>query len=475
MICPKCGNNLEENAKFCGKCGYKVGEDSSPSTQPASPDAGKHKENESKKPFRKRKVIISLILILLIVISAVIGMAYFNRPVAVMNRAIAADDFATAFEVYTTQLQNKPLEESTVELLQKYVDSVVSDYESGSLSYENALSQVNEISNFGLFDNTVATMSESAIVSINKKDSLDKYIAAGNEALESDDFLSAISSFEDALEVDPESEEAENGLTTSQDAYRDDVIGQVDQAISSREYATAKDILNSALTNMPGDEILSEKLNGIDDLEIQDIVDDAYSAADGGDWAGAVEILEDAQENFSANQEIATAYEDIKNKMPITLENITTVSEKEVYRLDEVVKDRWGNIYDGAVRIDGSNDGYGLFALDKKYTRFTGTVFVMDLASAGKKLWFSVYLDEELVYYSDEITEESQPITFDIDVTGATSMRIVTGNEGTFSWGGLMFANTNFEKVAETDTASETNSAEETDTADTTDTSDTSE
>ena len=290
MICPKCGNNLEENAKFCGKCGYKVGEDSSPSTQPASPDAGKHKENESKKPFRKRKVIISLILILLIVISAVIGMAYFNRPVAVMNRAIAADDFATAFEVYTTQLQNKPLEESTVELLQKYVDSVVSDYESGSLSYENALSQVNEISNFGLFDNTVATMSESAIVSINKKDSLDKYIAAGNEALESDDFLSAISSFEDALEVDPESEEAENGLTTSQDAYRDDVIGQVDQAISSREYATAKDILNSALTNMAGDEILSEKLNGIDDLEIQDIVDDAYSAADGGDWAGAVEI-----------------------------------------------------------------------------------------------------------------------------------------------------------------------------------------
>lgn len=460
MICPKCGNNLEENTKFCGKCGYKVREDSSPSTQPVSPDAGKHKENESKKPFRKRKVIIPLILILLIVISAVIGMAYFNRPVAVMNRAISADDFATAFEVYTTQLQNKPLEESTVELLQKYVDSVVSDYESGSLSYENALSRVNEISNFGLFDNTVATMSESAIVSINKKDSFDKYITAGNEALESDDFLSAISLFEDALEVDSESEEAENGLTTAQDAYRDDVIGQVDQAISSREYATAKDILNSALTNMPGDEILSEKLNGIDDLEIQDIVDDAYSAADGGDWAGAVEILEDAQENFSANQEIATAYEDIKNKMPITLENITTVSSEEVKIYDNVVKDRWGNIYDGGVRIEGSTDGYALYALDKKYSKFTGIVFVVDSASSGKQLWFSVYLDEELVYYSEIITEESQPISLDIDTTGATTMRIVAGNDGTYSNGGLIFANTHFEKVAETDTADTTDTSE---------------
>ena len=211
---------------------------------------------------------------------------------------------------------------------------------------------------------------------------------------------------------------------------------------------------------MPGDEILSEKLNGIDDLEIQDIVDDAYSAADGGDWAGAVEILEDAQENFSANQEIATAYEDIKNKMPITLENITTVSSEEVKIYDNVVKDRWGNIYDGGVRIEGSTDGYALYALDKKYSKFTGTVFVVDSASSGKQLWFSVYLDEELVYYSEIITEESQPISLDIDTTGATTMRIVAGNDGTYSNGGLIFANTHFEKVAETDTADTTDTSE---------------
>lgn len=466
MVCPKCGNVLEENAKFCGRCGYRVGEPLEPNTIGPSLDEGERKVNEPKKPFRKRKIIIPLVLVLLIGIAAAIGTAYFNRPVAVMNRAISADDFATAFEVYTTQLQDKPLEEDTIELLQEYADSVVNDYESGNLSYEDAMSEVDELTNFGLYDDTVATISETAVKTINRKNTLDKYITAGNEALESDDFLSAISSFEDALEVDSESEEAENGLTTAQDAYRDDVIGQVDQAISSREYATAKDILNSALTNMPGDEILSEKLNGIDDLEIQDIVDDAYSAADGGDWTGAVEILEDAQENFSANQEIATAYEDIKNKMPITLENITTVSSEEVKIYDDVVKDRWGNIYDGGVRIEGSTDGYALYALDKKYSKFTGTVFVVDNASSGKELWFSVYLDEELVYYSEIITEESQPISLDIDTAGATTMRIVTGNDGTYSNGGLMFANTHFEKVAETGATTETDT-EETNTTDT--------
>lgn len=466
MICPKCGNTLEENTKFCGRCGYKVEEPLITNANVLSPDDGEQKIEGSKKSIRKRKIIIPLILVLLIGIAAAVGTAYYNRPVAVMNRAISADEFTTAFEVYTTQLQNKPLEKNTIELLQKYVDSVVSDYESGKLTYEDAMGQINEISNFGLFDNNVATISESAIISINKKDTLDKYIVAGNEALDGDNYLSAISSFEDALEVDSESEEAKNGLTKAQDDYRDDIISQADQAISSREYSTAKDILSSALTNLPGDEILSEKLNGIDDLEVQNIVDDAYSAADGGDWTGAVEILEDAQENFSANQEIATAYEDIKNKMPITLENITTVSSEEVKIYDDVVKDRWGNIYDGGVRIEGSTDGYALYALDKKYSKFTGTVFVVDNASSGKELWFSVYLDEELVYYSEIITEESQPISLDIDTAGATTMRIVTGNDGTYSNGGLMFANTHFEKVAETGATTETDT-EETNTTDT--------
>lgn len=62
-------------------------------------------------------------------------------------------------------------------------------------------------------------------------------------------------------------------------------------------------------------------------------------------------------------------------------------------------------------------------------------------------MWFSVYLDEKLVYYTDGITEESQPISLEIDITGATTMRISVGNEGSFSNGGLIFGNTHFEKV----------------------------
>ena len=133
--------------------------------------------------------------------------------------------------------------------------------------------------------------------------------------------------------------------------------------------------------------------------------------------------------------------------MPITLENITIVSSDEIEIYNEVVKDRWGNIYDDGVRIEGSTDGYILVALNQNFTKFTGTAFVVDSASIGKNMWFSVYLDEKLVYYTDGITEESQPISLEIDITGATTMRISVGNEGSFSNGCLIFGNTHFEKV----------------------------
>ena len=54
MFCPKCGNQLEENAKFCAKCGYSVNQ-----FQASAPNTGVpvhtsevpvHKEKKRKKP-----------------------------------------------------------------------------------------------------------------------------------------------------------------------------------------------------------------------------------------------------------------------------------------------------------------------------------------------------------------------------------------------------------------------------------------
>ena len=161
----------------------------------------------------------------------------------------------------------------------------------------------------------------------------------------------------------------------------------------------------------------------------------------------ALELLDEYQERYPADKSPQEVREDILRKIPITLKNLTMVSSKSIEILTAVVNDRWGNIYDGAVRYDASGDAYSLNNLDKRYVTFTGTVFVPTSASNGKNMSFAVYLDEELVYIYGQHYRRNCPLAFEINVTGATTMRIVTDNTGSYSFGHLYFANTGFSKV----------------------------
>lgn len=116
--------------------------------------------------------------------------------------------------------------------------------------------------------------------------------------------------------------------------------------------------------------------------------------------------------------------------------------------IKDAITDRWGNVYDGAVKFESNNDAFGLYNLNGQYTRLTGTVFVSKDSSNGANVSFSVYLDEKLVQHVENITVETAPIALDIDVTGATTLRITTAHTE-WPWGELCFANTRLEKAAQ--------------------------
>ena len=60
----------------------------------------------------------------------------------------------------------------------------------------------------------------------------------------------------------------------------------------------------------------------------------------------------------------------------------------------------------------------------------------------------AIYVDEELVFFKDEITEESQPIAISIDLTNKDTMRIVTTwYEGAWGSNFIYFSNSSFEKA----------------------------
>ena len=442
MVCHNCGARLNEDAKFCEKCGTPVNPTSTtPSSEPVISTP-----NKIGKDHKRRRLSILAVLLLIIVLCIFTFQYINNQPTYLMNQAIASNNISSAYNIYVSKLNGQVLPASTVNKLKQYAEAIASSYENGEVTYDWACDQMDSLSVFSDISTDLATYKDALVNDMQSKYDFDFDVAEARGAAAEDNYISALQYYRQALELNPEATDIAEELEKAENTYRSTILSQVDQSIALRDFYSAKNNLTSALAAIPNDETLENKLLSLDDMEVDACIEDAYSAANSGNWDNAIDILETAQATYSTNSDITDAYTDIREKMPITLENITMVSGDEILVYDEVVKDRWGNIYDGGVRIEGSTNGYALYSLDQKYNRFTGTVFVVDTASAGKLLHFSIYLDEELVYYEDNITEESKPIALDIDTTGATTMRIVAGNDGSYSNGGLVFSNTNFEK-----------------------------
>ncbi len=449
MFCPNCRKEIKENSKFCGNCGATINYNTAPSSMqnptvsPAAPTTTKPKKKSGK------KLLVCLGLVGVLAIGAYLAYSIYNQPTARINRMLSAGNYMEAFEIYETELDGKELSEKTLDLLVEAANSAASAYEENTASYEDATKHLSEIKMFASCAGAPLELIEDAEQRVDALKNLKECLKTADAFYEQKDYLGAMQYYNYALDMREDAKDALEGLSKAKDAYRDDILAQFDAYISKRDYDSAESTLNTALGYLEDDSILKEKLNGLDDVRVKDIVNDAYSYTQGGDWDAAVELLEDAQSQFTTNPSIAEAYKDIKEKMPITLENITTISSSNINVIRDVLKDRFGNVYDGGVLYDAvCSPTYGVYHLSSQYKSFDSIAFVGTQCGLEQKYSIAIYVDEELVFFKDEITEESQPIAISIDLTNKDTMRIVTTwYEGAWGSNFIYFSNSSFEKA----------------------------
>ncbi len=221
----------------------------------------------------------------------------------------------------------------------------------------------------------------------------------------------------------------------------------IDYVVGTGDWDRVFQILDEYEADLPGDEALAEIRQEVHGEQIEFIraaVDEVVGA---GDWDRAFQILDEYEAEMPGDEALAEIRQDVEEKRPVSLKNLAAKEEFHRYTDDGTVKDRLGNTYDGCVKIDGSYDGYALYALDKKYTEFRATVFVPTEASGGKNQELTVYLDDEVVFHQEGITENTAPISLVIDTSGADSMKISVKNHGSYSNGWLYFTDSNFKKA----------------------------
>lgn len=463
MFCTKCGKELEDNTSFCIYCGSKL-DVSVKNSKSVNFDVDSSQINESEhdkanvselsntiptqKNNRIRKFVPIIVVAVVAVVGVIVGSRLYNSPSAKMNRAIKAVDMELAYEIFDDNFYAEDLSEKSIGLLKTAATQVQENYLAGTTTYEEANETLRYIRQFGSSE-VNETLSEVSS-SIETQYQIAAKLESAEAYYQNGEYSSAITAYETVLSLDPSNADAASGITEAEDTWRNTVLEEAEHYASQGDLDSAADIIYMAAERYFGDDAeLASELDSLYERRVEQMTDDVYTAADGGDWDGALELLDTYQAQYPDNQSLEDARADIVKKMPITLKNLTAVSSKETTVLTSVVSDRWGNVYDGAVNFDASNDAFSLYNLNKGYTSFTGTVFVPNEATNGKNMSFAIYLDEELVYYKDGITEETAPISFEIDVTGATTMRIVTDNTGSYPFGHLYFANTSFAKVEE--------------------------
>ena len=113
MTCPNCGNNLENNAKFCTKCGVSIiiQQSSEQSPQISTPQLDSHTSASKNNTYKILNVVIASVFIIIIIVLS---------------------------------LGNKSSNDETEDWAQMYED-LSTDYDVLYLEYQSVINQYNDL------------------------------------------------------------------------------------------------------------------------------------------------------------------------------------------------------------------------------------------------------------------------------------------------------------------------------------------
>ena len=107
MFCPKCGTEIQQNAKFCASCGHNLSDEVATETQAAStPQASATEE----KPTWKKIVTWAFLFIVGVIALATVTTSGLMDPVEAHLQALRSGDIESAYQHTTADFQaNTPL------------------------------------------------------------------------------------------------------------------------------------------------------------------------------------------------------------------------------------------------------------------------------------------------------------------------------------------------------------------------------
>lgn len=333
MRCPNCNEILEDDAKFCGYCGYLVTNHASKLedhilVEEEPGDVALSKENEPEDPAfsneeavsnfsepfpeenecnevhdadtekkgKKWRIWVAAGCAVLLLAGGGGFLLWYQSDARQFERAMEKDAFADAQEFYaglSSEEQQKADEKLTASAQEIY-----DLYNQEEISYEEAEEELTVLlENYPL--EGIQDISDSLSSLHDSKQSFSQ----AEEAAAAGDYRSAIAFYQAVLESDSRYHSAQEKMQEAMEAYKNQVISQSRELLEAGDFDGAKTAMNEGLDLLKNDQDIQSLRQEISEKEDQAAADQliadgqAYAAA--GDYISAIGALE---------QSVATGY-----------------------------------------------------------------------------------------------------------------------------------------------------------------------
>lgn len=445
MKCANCGAEVREGVRFCTECGRPMAairqnsKAAAPKREAPAAPAGPSgpaeamppmperaaKAPKEKKPKKKVKWGLIIFLTVLVALLALAAYAWFSFPSFKMMRALnkgTAESYAEAAEFYDdvadSGLQTKLAEMTCKSKISKPAD----DYKAGKLSFEDAEEFYAALAE-DEDDNALSKKAVEILAEIRAQHEIEENLAKGDEAFDNGDYEAAMDYYSKIPKDSEEYKKAQDKINESHEKYVDNVIDKVDSLVKKGSYADAIKALETALTVLPDDAVLQDKQDAVTTEYETVTLQKADEYVEANKYDAAIALLEDALKVLPDSDKLVDKLDEISDSKPTKLKDVKVIDSKNYKLITESFNDSFGNTFDGA-HYFGEYEAYSFFNLDRKFSRFTGSIVCMDSAPSNANYLVKIYGDGELLYTSDSLTKTTGEVSFDVDVSGITKLEI---------------------------------------------------
>lgn len=120
------------------------------------------------------------------------------------------------------------------------------------------------------------------------------------------------------------------------------------------------------------------------------------------------------------------------DSLPVGLDSLYLIDSSSYRYQSGSITDSFGNSYASEhlfYALSNGNEGYSIFNLNGRYSKFTGTLITPKGSSNNCNYYINIYVDNNLVYSKSGITITTGKINFNINVQGGQQLTIRCGSD----------------------------------------------